>query len=92
MLAYDLPIVNNATILTTVSGGSHSATNASTAYLPKLKHMMAICEGFSTRVLAHENRKAGGAPKASMKYAYSAPDDVFMVPNSAYANAPKIYT
>lgn len=78
-----LPIANRATILTTISGGSHSVTNASTAYFPKLKQIIAIWDGFSTKVLAQENRNAGGAPKASIKYAYSAPDDVFMVPSSA---------
>lgn len=84
----NLPIASRATIFTTISGGSHSATNASTKYLPKLRQMMAIWDGFRTRVLAQENRNAGGAPNASMKYAYSAPDDVFIVPNSAYARAP----
>lgn len=81
-------MASKATIFTTDSGGSHSVTNASTAYFPKLRQIIAICEGFRTRVLAHEKRNAGGAPNASIKYAYSAPDDVFMVPNSAYANAP----
>lgn len=87
-----LPIASNAVILTTISGGSHSVTKASTAYLPKLRHIIAICDGFNTNVLAHENRNAGGAPNASMKYAYSAPDDVFIVPNSAYDKAPKTLT
>lgn len=50
--------------------------------------MMAIWDGFSTNVETQENRNAGGAPNASMKYAHSAPEDVFMVPSSAYANAP----
>lgn len=49
---------------------------------------MAIWDGFRTSVLAQENKNAGGAPNASMKYAYSAPDEVFIVPSSAYANAP----
>lgn len=71
------------TALTATSGGSHSVTNASTAYLAKLRQMMAICEGFSTSVDAQENRKAGMGPKASIKYAYSAPELVFMVPSSA---------
>lgn len=78
-----LPIARRATILTTISGGSHSVTKASTAYFPKLRQMMAIWEGLRTSVLAHEKRNAGGAPNASIKYAYSAPDEVFMVPNSA---------
>lgn len=83
-----LPIANIATIFTTDSGGSHSDTKASTAYCAKDRQMMAIWEGFSTNVETHENRNAGQAPNASMKYAHSAPDDVFIVPNSAYANAP----
>lgn len=62
-----LPIASRATILTTISEGSHSVTNASTAYFPKLRQMIAIWDGFSTRVLAQENRNAGGAPKASIK-------------------------
>lgn len=49
---------------------------------------MAICDGFSTSVETHENKKAGAAPNASMKYAHSAPEEVFIVPNSAYARAP----
>ena len=48
-------------------GGSHSDTNASTAYCAKDKHMMAICEGFNTNVDTHEKRNAGGAPNASIK-------------------------
>lgn len=60
-------MASRATIFTTISGGSHSVTKASTAYFPKLRQIMAIWEGFSTKVLAQENRKAGGAPKASMK-------------------------
>lgn len=78
-----LPIANNATILTTTTGGSHSFTKASTAYCPNDKHIIAICDGFNTSVDTHENKKAGGAPNASMKYAHSAPDDVFMAPSSA---------
>lgn len=50
--------------------------------------MIAICDGFSTNVETHENKNAGAGPNASMKYAHSAPDDVFIVPNSAYASAP----
>lgn len=50
--------------------------------------MIAICEGFNTRVETQEKRNAGAGPNASMKYAHSAPDDVFIVPSSAYANAP----
>lgn len=86
----NLPIAKIATILTTDDGGSHSDTKASTAYWAKDKHIIAICEGFNTNVDTHEKRKAGGAPNASIKYAHSAPDDVFIVPNSAYANAPVI--
>lgn len=82
------PIANIATIFTTVNGGSHSATKASTAYCANDRQMMAIWDGFRTSVDTHENRKAGQAPNASMKYAHSAPEDVFIVPNSAYANAP----
>ena len=78
-----------ATSLTTMSGGSHSVTNASTAYLAKLRQIMAIWEGFRTRVETQEKRNAGSEPKASMKYAYSAPELVFIVPSSAYASAPK---
>lgn len=78
-----LPIANKATIFTTISGGSHSLTNASTKYFPKLRQIIAIWDGFNTKVLAQENRNAGGAPNASIKYAYSAPDEVFIVPNSA---------
>lgn len=63
----NLPNASNATIFTTISGGSHSLTKASTAYFPKLKQIIAIWEGFSTNVLAHENKKAGGAPNASIK-------------------------
>lgn len=50
--------------------------------------MIAIWDGFNTNVETHENRNAGAAPNASMKYAHSAPDDVFIVPSSAYASAP----
>lgn len=56
-----------ATILTTIVGGSHSDTNASTAYWANDRQMIAIWEGFSTSVDTHENRNAGGAPNASMK-------------------------
>lgn len=84
----DLLMANIATIFTTTTGGSHSDTNASTAYWANDRQMMAICDGFSTSVDTHENRNAGGAPNASIKYAHSAPDDVFIVPSSAYARAP----
>lgn len=84
----NLPIANNATILTTDIGGSHSDTNASTAYCANERQIMAICDGFKTKVDTHENKNAGAGPKASIKYAHSAPDDVFIVPNSAYARAP----
>ena len=40
--------------------------------------------------VTHENRNAGGPPNASIKYAYSAPEDVFIVPSSAYARAPVV--
>lgn len=83
-----VPIANSPTILMTITGGSHSVTNASTAYCANDKQMMAICDGFSTSVDTQENRNAGAAPNASMKYAHSAPEDVFIVPNSAYARAP----
>ena len=63
----DLPTASRATIFTTISGGSHSVTKASTAYFPKLRQMIAICDGFKTSVLAQENKNAGGAPKASIK-------------------------
>lgn len=76
-------MASTATIFVTEGGGSHSWTNASTVYLAKLKQIIAICDGFNTSVETHEKRKAGGAPKASIKYAYSAPDDVFIVPSSA---------
>lgn len=85
----NLLIANIATILTMATGGSHSETNASTAYWANERQIIAICDGFNTNVETHENRNAGGAPNASIKYAHSAPDDVFMVPNSAYARAPK---
>lgn len=45
-----LPIEMTATSLTRALGGSHSATNGSTAYLAKLRHIIAICDGFSTNV------------------------------------------
>lgn len=64
-------------------GGLHSDTKASTAYWANERQMMAICEGFNTRVETHEKRNAGAGPNASIKYAHSAPDDVFIVPNSA---------
>lgn len=83
-----LPIATNATILTTDIGGSHSETNASTAYCANERQIIAICDGFKTNVDTHENRNAGAGPYASIKYAHSAPDDVFIVPNSAYASAP----
>lgn len=83
-----IPTANNATILTTINGGSHSETNASTAYCANDKQMIAICDGFNTNVDTHENRNAGAAPNASIKYAHSAPEDVFIVPSSAYASAP----
>uniref|UniRef100_A0A182J8M1 Uncharacterized protein n=1 Tax=Anopheles atroparvus TaxID=41427 RepID=A0A182J8M1_ANOAO len=78
-----LPIARIATIFTTPSGGSHSDTNASTAYCANDRQMIAIWDGLSTSVETHENRKAGHAPNASIKYAHSAPDEVFIVPNSA---------
>lgn len=64
-------------------GGLHSDTKASTAYWANERQMMAICEGFNTSVETHEKRNAGAGPNASIKYAHSAPDDVFIVPNSA---------
>lgn len=82
-------IANMATILTTATGGSHSDTNASTAYWANERQIIAIWDGFNTNVDTHEKRNAGGAPNASIKYAHSAPDDVFMVPSSAYARAPE---
>lgn len=87
-LILSIPIANSPTNLTTMIGGSHSETNASTVYCAKDKQMMAICDGFKTNVDTHENKKAGAAPNASIKYAHSAPDEVFIVPNSAYARAP----
>lgn len=51
-----LPMARTATILTTLLGGSHSETKASTAYLEKLRQMMASCDGFSTNVETQENR------------------------------------
>jgi hypothetical protein len=83
-----LPIANKATIFTTTDGGSHSETNASTAYWANDKQIMAICDGFKTSVDTQLNINAGADPNASIKYAHSAPDDVFIVPNSAYARAP----
>lgn len=83
-----LTIASIATIFTTLNGGSHSATKASTAYWANERQMIAIWDGFRTSVETQENRKAGQAPNASIKYAHSAPEDVFIVPNSAYANAP----
>lgn len=49
-LSFNLPIEMTATSLTRACGGSHSATNGSTAYLAKLRHIIAICDGFSTNV------------------------------------------
>ena len=83
-----LPIATNATILTTDIGGSHSETKASTAYCANERQIIAIWDGFNTNVDTHENKNAGAGPNASIKYAHSAPDDVFIVPNSAYARAP----
>ncbi|KAL2727291.1 hypothetical protein V1478_007569 [Vespula squamosa] len=60
-------IARRATSLTTSSGGSQSATKASTTYWAKERQIIAICDGFNTRVETQEKRKAGGAPKASMK-------------------------
>lgn len=88
-LLLSLPIASSATILTTDVGGSHSVTNASTAYCAKERQIIAICDGFRTNVDTHENKNAGAGPNASIKYAHSAPDDVFIVPNSAYARAPE---
>jgi hypothetical protein len=34
------------------------------------------------------NMYAGKGPKATIKYEYSAPEDVMVVPNSAYDKAP----
>ena len=42
------------------------------------------------RAEVHENMYAANEPNASMKYTYSAPDDGFIVPSSAYAKAPEI--
>lgn len=83
-----VPIANSPTIFITITGGSHSVTKASTAYCANDKQMIAICDGFNTKVDTQENRNAGAAPNASIKYAHSAPEDVFIVPNSAYARAP----
>lgn len=83
-----VPIANRATIFTIIIGGSHSETKASTAYWANERHIIAIWDGLSTNVDTQEKRNAGGAPNASMKYAHSAPDDVFIVPSSAYASAP----
>jgi len=58
---------STAAIFTTQSGGSHSSKNASTAYLAKLKHIMATCDGLSISVDIQENRNAGIGPKASIK-------------------------
>lgn len=49
-------MAKTATTLTTLLGGSHSVTKASTAYLEKLRQMMASCDGFSTSVDTQENR------------------------------------
>uniref|UniRef100_A0A182LSU8 Uncharacterized protein n=1 Tax=Anopheles culicifacies TaxID=139723 RepID=A0A182LSU8_9DIPT len=65
--AAHLPIARIATIFTTLSGGSHSDTNASTAYCANDRHMIAIWDGLRTSVDTHENRKAGQAPNASIK-------------------------
>lgn len=62
-----IPIAKIATILTAIGGGLHSDTNASTAYWANERQMMAICEGFNTRVDTHEKRNAGADPNASMK-------------------------
>ena len=58
-MSYLVPIATNATILTTAIGGSHSCTNASTAYWANDKQMIAICDGFNTNVDTHENKNAG---------------------------------
>lgn len=55
-------MATKATILTTPRGGSQSVTNASTAYWANDKHIIAICDGFNTRVDTHENRNAGADP------------------------------
>jgi hypothetical protein len=61
------PMASSATILTTMLGGLHSDTNASTAYWANDRQMMAICEGFNTNVETHEKMNAGADPNASMK-------------------------
>lgn len=83
-----LQIDNIATIFTTKSEEPHSSTNASTAYLAKLKHIIATCDGFNINVDIQENKNAGIGPKASIKQAYSAPELGFIVPSSAYDRAP----
>lgn len=65
--AHNLPIANNATILTTTAGGSHSDTKASTAYWAKERQIMDICDGLSTSVETQLKRKAGAGPNASIK-------------------------
>lgn len=47
---FHVPIEMTATNLTRLVGGSHSDTNGSTAYFAKLKHIIAIWDGFSTNV------------------------------------------
>ena len=47
------------------------------------------CEGFIIIVQTQLNVYAGNAPNATIKYEYSAPEDGIIVPNSAYARAPK---
>lgn len=59
-----------------------------TTYSPKIRHIMATCEGFITRHAVHAYRKAGSAPKASRMYVYSPPHEGIIVPNSAYDMAP----
>jgi hypothetical protein len=52
--------------------------------------------GFKISTEVHANKKAGmgpsvlwKGPKASLRYTYSAPDLVIIVPSSAYDRAPK---
>lgn len=78
-----LPIDSSATNLIMNIGGLHSDINGSTAYCANERQIIAICDGFKTKVDTHENKNAGAGPKASIKYAHSAPDDGFIVPNSA---------
>lgn len=89
-LSADLRIVATDISFTDMGEIEQPLAKYSITYSAKLKQMMAICEGFSIRAEVQENMYAANDPKASIKYTYSAPEDGFIVPSSAYASAPEI--